>query len=95
MAKRLLDLSTESIKFGGIPLRNLLADSLYYPACDIDGGVVKYCNEHFDEMGICSYVYADYATGEDRLEEYLDGFRGYSLLAARTLRPSDIRRINH
>ncbi len=86
----LQDLSTNDIESGKLPLRYLLADSLYYPACDIDGGVVKYCNEHFDEMGICSYVFADYATGEDRLEEYLDGFRGYSLLAARTLRPSDI-----
>jgi len=90
MIEQLLALSINDIESGQLPLRDLLVDSLYYPACDIDGGVVKYCNEHFDEMEICSYVYADYATGEDRLEEYLDGFRGYSLLAARTLRPSDI-----
>lgn len=24
-----------------------LRESLYYPACDIDGGVIKYCNEHY------------------------------------------------
>ena len=41
-------------------LQQILTDSLYYPACDIDGGVIKYCNEHYDKFGINSYVYADY-----------------------------------
>lgn len=86
----LQDLSIIDIESGKLPLRYLLADSLYYPACDIDGGVVKYCNEHFAELGICSYVYADYATGEDRLGKYLDGFRGYRLLVSRKLLASEL-----
>ena len=83
-------LSVSQIEKGRIPLRDLLEDSLYYPSCDIDGGVIKYCNENFDELGICSFVYADYATGEDRLEEHLDDFMGYHLLASRKLSPSDV-----
>ena len=86
----LLKITIDGIKRRFFPLNDLLKDSFYYPACDIDGGVVKYCNEHFDEMGICSYVYVDYTTGKDRLEEHLDGFRGYHLLATRRLTPKDI-----
>ena len=74
MIEHLLAFSTDDILFGKLPLSGLLVDSLYYPACDIDGGVVKYCNEHFDEMGICSYVYADYATGDSIGGTMLESF---------------------
>ena len=90
LVERLMGLSITGIERNNFPLKDLLEDSLFYPACDIDGGVIKYCNEHFDELGICSYVYADYATGEDRLEEHLNDFRGYHLLASRELTPSDV-----
>ena len=83
-------LSVSDICHGNFPLRQLLKDSLYYPACDLDGGVVRYCNEHFDTLGICSYVYVDYAAGEGRLRAHLDEFRGYHLFASRPLSPSDV-----
>lgn len=86
----LTKLSVTAICHGPLPLRQLLEESLYYPACDIDGGVVRYCNERFDMFGICSYVYVDYAAGEGRLREHLDEFRGYHLLASRRLSPSDV-----
>ena len=71
-------------------LKDLLNNSLFYPACDIDGGVVRYCTEHYDRLGIDSFVYADYAVGRDRLIENLDTFRGYHLLTTRELKPSDV-----
>ena len=60
-------------------LQQILTDSLYYPACDIDGGVIKYCNEHYGVLGINSYVYADYGIEEKRLKDNLDSFYGYYL----------------
>ena len=86
----LAKLSASDIYCGIFPPRQLLEDSLYYPACDLDGGVIRYCNEHFDALGICSYVYVDYAAGEGRLRAHLDEFRGYHLLASRPLTPSDV-----
>ena len=71
-------------------LINLLTNSLYYPACDLDGGVIKYCNEHYGEIGINSYVYADYGMEEKRLKDNLDGFYGYYLKKSRTISPADL-----
>ena len=70
-------------------LQQVLTNSLYYPACDIDGGVIKYCNEHYDELGINSFVYADYGIKEKRLKNNLDGFYGYHLTKSRPI-SSDI-----
>ena len=39
---------------------------------------------------LCSFVYADYGTGEDTLIENLDGFLGYHLFATRELNPEDL-----
>lgn len=71
-------------------LINLLANSLYYPACDIDGGVIKYCNEHFDELGINNYVYADYGIEEQRLVRHIDSFLGYYLADSNALSSADL-----
>lgn len=67
-----------------------IKNSLYYPACDIDGGVIKYCNEHYEEMGINSYVYADYGMTEKRLKENLDTFYGYYLVESRPVSADDL-----
>ena len=48
-------------------IKNLLKDSLHYPACDLDGGVIKFCNEHYGVLGINSYVYADYGIEENQV----------------------------
>ena len=86
----LLGLDIQDIESGPLPLNYLLSNSLYYPACDIDGGVIRYCNERFNLFGICSYVYADYTAGEDRLQANINSFRGYHLIAKRILSPTDI-----
>ena len=78
------------IERGPFALKELLKDSLFYPACDIDGELIRYCNMHFSHLGICSFVYVDYHTGEERLLENLNGFLGYHLFAHRVLHPADI-----
>ena len=83
-------LSPNQIQNGEIPLKSLLRDSLYYPSCDIDGELIRYCNRHFDQLGICSYVYADYGTGREKLERHLNDFRGYHLVASRVLTREDV-----
>lgn len=88
--EQLLKLSPQKIESDPFPLRVLLKDSLYYPACDIDGELIRYCNLHFPRIKICSFVYADYGTGEERLTENLNSFLGYHLLSSRTLRPEDV-----
>lgn len=88
--RSLQKLSVNQITNGEFSLRSLLKDSLFYPSCDIDGELIRYCNMHFDQLGICSFVYADYAAGRERLIENIDTFRGYHLLATRELGPADV-----
>ena len=69
-------LTVHAIEKGPFPLKELLKDSLFYPACDIDVELIRYCNMHFSQLRICSFVYVDYSTGEKRLLEHLNEFRG-------------------
>lgn len=71
-------------------LINLLTNSLYYPACGFDFGIIKYCNEHYIEFGISSYVYADYGIAEKRLKDNLDSFYGYYLTKSRPVSATDL-----
>ncbi len=91
----LLGFSISKIEHGVFPLTSLLQESLFYPACDIDGELIRYCNLHHSNLRICSFVYADYFTGEDRLVENLDRFRGYHLVAHRQLAPCDVGADKH
>jgi hypothetical protein len=83
-------LTYEGIRNGKFPLQEILLNSLYYPACDNDGGVVKDCNTLNRALGIESFIYCDYAFGEDRLNQSLDSFSGYQVLAIRDLKPADL-----
>ena len=93
--KSLQKLSVNQIQNGEFPLRSLLKDSLFYPSCNIDGELIRYCNKHFDQFEICSFVYADYAAGRERLMENIDTFRGYHLLATRELGLADVGAEKH
>lgn len=61
-----------------LPIRDVLAGSVYYPACEFDGDPVRYLGGNFH-----SFVYVDYGVGRDRLLQNLDGFRGYRVAASR------------
>ena len=84
------NLTVSDIEQGPFPLKDILANSLYYPACDNDGGVVKDCNTLNRVLGIENFIYCDYAFGDERLNEALDSFHGYTVIATRSLNPNDL-----
>lgn len=86
----LINLTENDIVQGPIPLQEMLANSLFYPACDSDGGVVKDCNKNYQNIGIDTFIYCDYAFGEVALNEDLDTFQGYKVFATRSLRQHDL-----
>lgn len=64
----------------GLPLRQILHQSLFYPACGLNGTPVKYMSGN-----IHSFIYADYGVSRIALLKNLHGvksecgFRGYKL----------------
>ena len=85
--KWLRNLSTESIMDGRFPLREVLRSSLYYPSSGFDGDPVRYLAGN-----ILSFIYVDYGYGEDEFMGALrdQGFRGYDLLAARSVTEKEL-----
>ena len=68
-----------------VPIKELLENSLYYPACGFDGGVVK----HFSKE-VQSFIYCDYATGEKKLNDASNKFYGYRLLFERNVKEAEL-----
>jgi hypothetical protein len=95
-----------NIKNGGItdkfPLKELLENSLYYPACGRDGDPVWHVHKE-----IQSFFYADYGVAQNQIEESLYGaghygenitfresdpigFRGYKVVGEKKLTSKDL-----
>lgn len=74
-----------------IPLEDLLMNSLYYPACGLNGTPVKYLGGN-----IVSFLYADYALTLPKYKRNLfgsgedDGFKGFRCLVEREVQRSEI-----
>ena len=64
------------------PLQEVLAESLYYPACAFDGGPVKYFGNRFQ-----SFVYTDYIYGRENFLEELSQkpFKNYQVVGSRSV----------
>ncbi len=63
------------------PLKEVLCDSLYYPACGTDGDPVQEL-PRLEQVGVVHvFIYADYAVGEVEVLRQLHdpklGFKGY------------------
>ncbi len=86
----LANLTVKDVEQGPLPLKDILANSLYYAACETDGGVVKDCNTLNRDLGVKSFIYADYALGEDRLNQELNNFYGYTVFAKRNILKSEL-----
>jgi hypothetical protein len=86
----LINLTKEEIETGKFPLNDILHNSLYYPSCGFDGGVVKDCNTVASDLGIVSFIYCDYATGKDAFLEAQNTFLGYHLLGCRDVTHSEL-----
>ena len=81
----LLNRITKSQFEEAVPIKELLENSIYYPASEFDGGVVK----HFSKE-VQSFIYCDYATGEDELNNVINKFYGYKLLFERNVKESEL-----
>ena len=72
---------------GPFPLKQVLRESVYYPACGVDGTPVRLLGHHLH-----SYVYVDYGVGEEGLRRALVDapFRGYSIVGERPVTKSEL-----
>lgn len=73
-----------------LPISEILQDSLYYPSCGFDGGVVKDCNTIGRDFRICNFIYCDYARGIQAFSEMQNTFIGYHILGSRSVRRSEL-----
>jgi hypothetical protein len=78
----LSELSASAIMSEPFPLRQLLEDSLYYPSSGFDGNPVRHLAGN-----ILSFIYVDYGRSHDEFRNALanPGFRGYELIATRSV----------
>lgn len=80
-------LTADSIVNGSFPVRDILRNSLYYPASGFDGDPIKYLGGLFR-----SFVYVDYGLEQEEFDQALHdrGFRGYRVLAKRAVAASEL-----
>ena len=69
------------------PLREILRDSLYYPASGLQGAPVQYL-----AGSILSFVYVDYGIRRDEFRRELEsvGFKGYRLVTLRSVSEGEL-----
>ena len=81
------DLSVDDIERGEFPLKQLLGDSLYYPASGFDGDPVRHFSNIFQH-----FFYVDYSGTELHLNYELRsrGFNGYALIANRRVTRNEL-----
>lgn len=85
------NLTKEQILNEPLPLRQLLEDSLYYPASNFDGGVIKHCNTQGRALGIQSFVYCDYSVSHWELKKDVNlHIRGYKVYADRSIKKEEL-----
>lgn len=80
----------DKIENGKFPLNEVLQNSFYYPSCGFDGGIVKDCNTLGRELGIVSFVYCDYATGQEDFMSEQNSFVGYHILGCRNVTQAEL-----
>jgi len=64
------------------PLKDILRDSVYYPACGIDGSPIQNLNNLSS-----SFIYSDYGIDEREMKNEIDstGLRGYEIFAQKVV----------
>lgn len=83
----LANVDSESIKNTPFPLKEVLAESLYYPSSGFDGDPVK-----FLAGNIFSFIYVDYSLTHKQLGEEIKsrGFTGYKVIASRDVTEKEL-----
>lgn len=85
------NLTQDQIIQGSFPLEEILKDSLFYPACGYDGGVIKYCNTLGRDLNINSYVYCDYHVKEETVCNKIETeILGYHVFAHKILAEEEL-----
>ncbi|WP_076791956.1 hypothetical protein [Chlorobium sp. KB01] len=84
------NITQEQIETGMFPLNEVLQNSFYYPSCGFDGGIIKDCNTIGRDLNIFSFVYCDYATGEQEFKQEQNTFLGYHVLGSRSVSHSEL-----
>jgi hypothetical protein len=83
-----LDLLTkDNIENGSFPLKEILGNSLFYPACGDDGSPIRNW-----QLDVNSFIYVDYFFSEKDLVNAIENrpFRGYHLLGQRNITKSEL-----
>lgn len=83
------ELTPESIADGEFPVKELLRNSVYYPASAFDGGIIRDCNVNRKDWNVLSFIYCDYAMTRRNLQE-TNMPRGYHILGQRQLTERDL-----
>ena len=78
-------LTQERIINEKLPINELLTNSLYYPSCGFDGGVVKYFSEE-----IQTFIYCDYAADQENLLQQINTFTGYHIMGQRNVKKHEL-----
>ncbi len=86
----LSSLTRTTIQTCKFPVKEILANSLYYPFSGFYGGVVEDCNTKNKLLNILSFIYCDYFTDEEAHMKNQDGFYGYHVLGSRPIKYSEI-----
>lgn len=86
----LVNITQEQIESGMFPLKDVLQNSFYYPSCGFDGGIIKDCNTMGRDLNIVSFIYCDYATGEQAFRQEQNSFVGYHVLGSRSVSHSEL-----
>ena len=82
--------SIENLLTTELPLRMMLENSSYYPACAEDGGVMRYLNRMKPELGIISHIMVDYHEDRTHLLAALPSIRGYHVHSHRPLAKEEL-----
>lgn len=78
-------LNPAAILTNPLPITDLLKNSIYYPSSHFDGAVVKAYAHDYQ-----SFVYCDYGVTETELVTELQTFRGYDVVAHRSVQKEEL-----
>jgi len=81
------EITQETMQNEPVPMKQILDNSLYYPASGTDGTPVKLMSKE-----IQSFVFVDYAISRTQIQNIIDneGFRGYKCLGIRDVSELEI-----
>jgi hypothetical protein len=84
------DITQEEIENGELPLAAILQNSFYYPSSGLDGGIIRDCNTIERGFEIVSFVYCDYAMGQEAFVRHQNTFLGYAVLGSRMVNQREL-----